>query len=193
MKQLKSLFVALLLMTGMTSTAQTKLPSTAQFAADNGYQQIYLNVERAATEDEPAGITSVWLFDKQQQKATRLLTTNPDAQGAWDRMKNHNAVSVPLTQVATADRAFFVLGENKVIIEGVPDARNVWSYIIDLNTKKACQLSSNSGLVGFCGEDETYIVMQSYRYNPDIEVGGRFPVLLVFTTDGRFLKELEIR
>ena len=145
MKQLKSLFTVLLLMTAMSSTAQTKLPA------------------------------------------------NPDAEGMWGRMQDRNAVNVPLTQIAAAYKARFVPGESKVIVEGVPDSRNVWSYVIDLNTKKAFQLSSNSGLVGFCGEDETYIVMQSYRYNPDPDEGGRFSVLLVFTTEGRFVKEMEVK
>ncbi len=193
MKYLKSAFVALMLWTVLPSTAQNSLPSTAQLADDNGFQQVYLNYDVAGNEDDEPDIVSVWIVNKQQQTATRLLVTNPAAQSVWDRMQDRNAVSIPLTQIAAAYKARFVPGENKVIVEGVPDARNVWSYLIDLNTKKASQLSSNSGLVGFCGEDETYIVMQSYRYNPDPEVGGRFPILQLFTTNGRFVKELEVR
>ena len=194
MKQLKSLFTVLLLMTAMSSKAQTKLPATAQLADDNGFQQVYLNYDRAGDEDEGTpDIMSVWIVNKQTKTATRLLVTNPDAEGMWGRMQDRNAVNVPLTQIAAAYKARFVPGESKVIVEGVPDSRNVWSYVIDLNTKKAFQLSSNSGLVGFCGEDETYIVMQSYRYNPDPDEGGRFSVLLVFTTEGRFVKEMEVK
>lgn len=194
MQHLKSVLAVLFVWAAIPSTAQNNLPSTAQLADDNGFQQVYLNYDRAGDEDEGTpDIMSVWIFNKQKQTASRLLVTNPEAPGAWDRMQDRNAVNVPLTQIAAAYKARFVPGESKVIVEGVPDSRNIWSYVIDLNTKKACQLSSNSGLVGFCGEDETYIVMQSYRYNPDPEVGGRFPVLLVFTTEGRFLKELEVR
>ena len=193
MKYLKSAFVAVLLWTVLQSMAQNNLPSRAQLADDCGFQQVYLNYDRAGLEDDDPDIVSVWIVNKQQQKTTRLLVTNPAAQSVWDRMQDRNAVSVPLTQIAAAYKARFVPGQNKVIVEGVPDARNVWSYLIDLNTKKACQLSSNSGFVGFCGEDETYIVMQSYRYNSDPEVGGRFTVLQLFTTNGRFVKELEVR
>lgn len=193
MKYLKSAFVAVLLWTVLPSMAQNNLPSRAQLADDCGFQQVYLNYDRAGLEDDDPDIVSVWIVNKQQQKTTRLLVTNPAAQSVWDRMQDRNAVSVPLTQIAAAYKARFVPGQNKVIVEGVPDARNVWSYLIDLNTKKACQLSSNSGFVGFCGEDETYIVMQSYRYNSDPEVGGRFTVLQLFTTNGRFVKELEVR
>lgn len=193
MKYLKSTFVAVLLWTVLPSMAQNNLPSRAQLADDCGFQQVYLNYDRAGLEDDDPDIVSVWIVNKQQQKTTRLLVTNPAAQSVWDRMQDRNAVSVPLTQIAAAYKARFVPGQNKVIVEGVPDARNVWSYLIDLDTKKACQLSSNSGFVGFCGEDETYIVMQSYRYNSDPEVGGRFTVLQLFTTNGRFVKELEVR
>ena len=193
MKYLKSTFVAVLLWTVLPSMAQNNLPSRAQLADDCGFQQVYLNYDRAGLEDDDSDIVSVWIVNKQQQKTTRLLVTNPAAQSVWDRMQDRNAVSVPLTQIAAAYKARFVPGQNKVIVEGVPDARNVWSYLIDLDTKKACQLSSNSGFVGFCGEDETYIVMQSYRYNSDPEVGGRFTVLQLFTTNGRFVKELEVR
>lgn len=181
------------LFTSISVQAQTKLPATAKLVDDNGDKQLYLNVERAASEDDLGGVTSVWLYNKQQNTTTRILVSNPEAQGAWDRMQNHNAVPVAMNQVAAADNARFIVGDSKIIVEGCPDARNIWSYIIDLNTKKAVQLSSNAGLVGFCGEDETYIVMSSYRYNPDPEVGGRFPVLLVFSTEGRFMKELEVR
>lgn len=193
MKYLKSAFVALLLWTVLPSMAQNDLPSRAQLADDSGFLQVYLNYDRAGLEDDEPDIVSVWIVNKQQNKTTRLLVTNPAAQSVWDRMQDRNAVSVPLTQIAAAYKARFVPGQNKVIVEGVPDARNVWSYLIDLDTKKACQLSSNSGFVGFCGEDETYIVMQSYRYNSDPEVGGRFTVLQLFTTNGRFVKELEVR
>ena len=193
MKYLKSAFVALLLWTVLPSMAQNELPSRAQLADDCGFLQVYLNYDRAGLEDDDPDIVSVWIVNKQQQKTTRLLVTNPAAQSVWDRMQDRNAVSVPLTQIAAAYKARFVPGQNKVIVEGVPDARNVWSYLIDLDTKKACQLSSNSGFVGFCGEDETYIVMQSYRYNSDPEVGGRFTVLQLFTTNGHFVKELEVR
>ena len=193
MKYLKSTFVAVLLWTVLPSMAQNNLPSRAQLADDCGFQQVYLNYDRAGLEDDDPDIVSVWIVNKQQQKTTRLLVTNPAAQSVWDRMQDRNAVSVPLTQIAAAYKARFVPGQNTVIVEGVPDARNVWSYLIDLDTKKACQLSSNSGFVGFCGEDETYIVMQSYRYNSDPEVGGRFTILQLFTTNGRFVKELEVR
>ncbi len=189
--------VVMLLLTAMLvcsmHTQAQNMPATARLADDNGQQQLFLNTERAAGEDEPGGVTSVWIYDKRQQKVTLLLTSNPDVEGAWDRMEDGNTASVSLTKVAAADRAWFVPGEGKIIVEGCPDARNVWSYIIDLQQKTVCQLSSNAGFVGFAGEDETYVVMQSYRYNPDLEVGGRFPVLRLFTTDGRFFKEFEVR
>lgn len=194
MKHLKTALAALLLWTVLPSMAQNSLPSTAKLADDNGFQQIYLNYETAPDDDEDiAPTTSVWICDKRQRTTKRLLTTNPDAQGAWDRMQNHNAVTIPMTQIAIAVKARFVTGDNKIIVEGCPDARNIYSYLIDLEQNTALQLPSNSGFVGFCGEDETYIVMQSYRYNPDIEVGGRFPVLSVYDTHGKFIKELEVR
>ena len=193
MKYLKSALVAFMLWTVLPSMAQNSLPSRAQLADDSGFLQVYLNYDVAGLEDDDPDIVSVWIVNKQQKTTTRLLVTNPAAPSVWDRMQDRNAVSVPLTQIAAAYKARLVPGQNKVIVEGVPDARNVWSYLIDLDTQKACQLSSNSGFVGFCGEAETYIVMQSYRYNPDPEVGGRFTVLQLFTTNGRFVKELEVR
>lgn len=61
------------------------------------------------------------------------------------------------------------------------------------NVMSVIQLPSNSGLVGFVCEDDAYIVMQSYRYHPDPEVGGRFPVLLVYDLNGKFFKELSLQ
>jgi hypothetical protein len=195
MKTIKTYALALLtaFLVSISVQAQTKLPATAKLADDNGRQQIYLNVESAPNEEDMGGVTSVWLYDKQQRSAKRLLTSNSMAEGAWDRMANHQAASVMLDKIAAADRARFVVGESKIIVEGCPDARNIYSYLIDLEQNTACQLPSNSGLVGFCGEDENYIVMSSYRYHPDPEVGGRFPVLSVYDTNGKFVKELEVR
>ncbi len=49
-----------------------------------------------------------------------------------------DAVDVPLSQIAAADKAIIVSGDDvKIIVEGCPDGRNIWTYIIDPYTGKA--------------------------------------------------------
>jgi hypothetical protein len=190
---MKKLFtIAILFMTMNSMQAQTALPTTAKCVSEEGSLKLYLNQESKATEDEPATVMSIWLTDK--GRTTKLLVTNPMAEGVWSKMTNGHAAPVDIRQIAAADKAMIIPYDNNLVyIEGCPDARNVYSYILNLSTKSVIQLPSNSGLVGFVCEDDAYIVMQSYRYNPDPEVGGRFPVLLVYDLNGKFFKELSLQ
>lgn len=188
MKKLLTTFLLLMMMSGLS--AQNTLPATAQCVSDDGQRKLYLNLERKATEDDPANVMSVWLTEN--GRTTKLLTTNPSAEGAWSRMTGGNAASVDIRQIATADKAIFIpYDQNLIYLEGCPDARNVYSYILNISTNTAIQLPSNAGVAGLVGEDETYIVMQSYRY--DYENGGRYSVLQVYDLNGQFFKELSLQ
>lgn len=59
--------------------------------------------------------------------------------------------------------------DNKLVVSGVPDNRNVHSYIIDIPTRKTRLIPCNSGVLGFTNE-EGYIIGESYRYVSDPEL-----------------------
>ena len=77
---------------------------------------------------------------------------------------------------------FIPWDSDKIFVEGCPDDRNVWSYIIDINTKEAIQLPTNEGLIAI-DPGKREIHMSHYLYHPE---GGRYSVERVYTLDGKF-------
>ena len=163
------------------------LPATVTLADQNDKWQIYLNEEKGATESDIAQVTSVWLVDRQNDAARRLFVTNPEADLQWEQMADKNAVSVSFEQIAAAEKACFVPGSDRlVLVEGCPDARNVWTYIIDVENMTAKQFPATEGLVSF-DQDAQQVVMGTYSYH---EEGGRYSIQRTFTIDGKFVSEV---
>ena len=189
MKNLRNIIAAMVLLTATAAQAQ-QLPQTAVLKAHDVRTDIYTCVEREANEDDQAEVVSVWIHDLNTNKVSRLLTTNPDAPTQWEKMKNGNGVKVSFDNIAAAANVTFIpYDTNKILVEGCPDARNVWSYIIDIKQRTACQLSSTSGFIGFSHE-AGYIIMEGYHY--DIDAGGRSPVIKVFNFDGQLIKQMPL-
>ncbi len=179
---LSILFVA---MPAFADSAIARLPETAVLAAENADHAIYFDQSAAPSEDELAGVVSVWYKDKRTGKVCQLFSTNANAEPMWEKMKNGCAV-VELSNIAAADKAVFIPGaDHLVIIEGCPDARNIWTYIIDLKKRTAKQLQATEGLLGIDAEHRQ-IRLSDYRYHPE---GGRYSVEKVFTYDGTFVSE----
>ena len=179
---LSILFVA---MPVFADSAIARLPETAVLAAENADHAIYFDQLAAPAEDELAGVVSVWYKDKRTNEACILFSTNANAEPVWGKMKN-GSVAVELSNIAAADKAVFIPGaDHLVIIEGCPDGRNVWTYIIDLKKRTAKQLQATEGLLGIDAECRQ-IRLSDYRYHPE---GGRYSVEKVFTYDGTFVSE----
>ena len=78
----------------------------------------------ASAEGEMDAVKSVWLTNKRTGKVFRVCVTNPMAEAQWGKMNGEksDAVDVPLSQIAAADKAMIVSGDNvKIIVEGCPD------------------------------------------------------------------------
>ena len=85
--------------------------------------------------------------------------------------------------------------EKKIVIDGCFDMRNIFSYLIDVDTNEVKHLPTNCGLIGFTPE-EGYIVMGSYAYNNAVDeegeiIGGRHTVMSVFNVDGECIKMID--
>jgi hypothetical protein len=111
------------------------------------------------------------------------------AEGQWERMQknNGNGVTVGIDHIAAADKAYIFPGYvNKVVVEGCPDSRNIWTYIIDVNTLTAMQISATEG-VQECDWDRKEIIVSSYGY---YEEGGRYTYKKAIDVNGRFLRQV---
>ena len=168
-----------------------EMPKTAVRQPGAYFQHaVYINVDRpSANEGEVEAICSVWPADEKAGPVIKVCVTNPMAELQWERMKGRDAdaVDVPITQIAAADKAYLLPGDvSKVIVEGCPDSRNIWTYIIDPYTQTAKQLPSTEGVVNLDWEKKE-IIAASYGYDDD----GRYTVNKAYSVDGKFLRRGE--
>lgn len=165
-----------------TDEMDVKLPEEAELKDEDDGRELYVNVDGVGSEN---GQWSVWLRDKGTGIVTYLFATENTAEPRWSQMQDGNGIPVPIDQIAAgncSNSLFIPWDSDKIFVEGCPDERNVWSYIIDINTKEAIQLPTNEGLIAI-DPGKREIHMSHYLYHPD---GGRYSVERVYTLDGRF-------
>lgn len=167
------------------------LPSSAEETDRMFNHVLYVNVEEQPSEDDPAGLYTVWVVDERWDQLRRVLTTNPTAAPAWDQMqgKNANGVEVPIHLVAVASSAQYASSDyRKIVVEGCPDGRNIWTYIIDLVDRTAIQLPSTEG-VQEIDMDKSEIIAASYGYYPAPDY-GRYTINKAYSLEGKFLRQV---
>jgi hypothetical protein len=99
--------------------------------------------------------------------------------------KNADAAPTEMQLIATAEKAYFASKDGKkIIVEGCPDGRNFWTYIIDTKTGTAKQFPSTEG-VQELNWDRGEIILASYGYYPQ---GGRYTCTKAYSPDGKFLR-----
>ena len=167
-----------------------QMPETAVRQPDAPFQYaVYINEEKPASgEGEMDAVKSVWLCNERSGTVIKVCETNPMADALWSKMTDEeaNAIDVPFSQIAAADKAMIAPGDvNKVIVEGCPDGRNIWTYIIDPYIGIAKQLPSSEGVVSVDWEKKE-ITAASYGYDE----GGRYSVKKVYSIDGQFLRRV---
>lgn len=164
-----------------------QLPPTAQRMGSHFQYAVYVNVDRpSANEGEVEAIYSVWYANERMGTVKKLCVTNPMAEAVWNQMlrPEAGAVDVSLQQIASAERAWIAPGDvSKVIVEGCPDSRNIWTYIIDTETMTAKQLPSTEGVQNMDWEKKE-ITVASYGYDSE----GRYSYQRVYSIDGNFLR-----
>ena len=166
----------------------SEMPKTAVRQENAHFQYaVYVNVDKPASgEGEMDAVRSVWLADERTGTVIKVCVTNPMAEVQWSKMSSKDAdgVSVALTQIAAADKAMIAPGDvSKVIVEGCPDGRNIWTYIIDPYQGTAIQLPSTEGVVSLDWEKKE-IIAASYGYDDD----GRYSVNKAYSLAGKFLR-----
>lgn len=167
-----------------------EMPKTAVRQPNAHFQYaVYINVDKPASgEGEMDGVKSVWLANERSGTVVKVCVTNPMADAQWSRMsgKTADGVGVALNQIAVADKAMIAPGDvSKVIVEGCPDGRNIWTYIIDPYQGIAIQLPSTEGVVSLDWEKKE-IIAASYGYDDD----GRYTVSKAYSLDGKFLRRV---
>ena len=165
--------------------SQQSLPEGAVKADEVNGLFVFTKLVQESSEDNPADVRSLWLYERKTGRVDSILTTNPFAELRWSDM-NDSPVEVPLTQIAAADKVCFVPGHPQLLlVEGCPEARNIWTYIIDLEKKTARQFPSTEGPIAFSASGDT-LLLGAYRYH---EEGGRYSVVKTYTLSGQLISE----
>ncbi len=165
------------------------LPSTAMQSDRSERLELYINVDESGVDEYPATI-SVYTKDIRSGKITYILTSNPRADIGWQQMKGtKNAIEVTSNDIPAIEKAVFLPGcDNLILIEGCPDARNIYTYVIDTDKQKVLRFPTTEGLLYF-EPDERLIHLSSYRYRAE---GGRYSVDMAYTYEGIFVNEAEM-
>jgi len=164
----------------------SEMPSAAERVDSYFQYAVYIYHEGESGDELNPYVTSVWLADERWGNVRRVCITNPKAEGQWQRMAGSNdAVAVPLDMIAVAEQAYLFPGDvSKVVVEGCPDGRNIWTYIIDPFNHTAMQFPTTEGVFEKNWEDKE-IVLSSYGY---YEEGGRYTFKRAYNADGKFLR-----
>ena len=181
-------WLLMFLLMGYGAAGATPMNRLGDLQKDTSSQyEVQIKEEKpASAEGEMDAVKSVWLTNKRTGKVFRVCVTNPMAEAQWGKMNGEksDAVDVPLSQIAAADKAMIVSGDDvKIIVEGCPDGRNIWTYIIDPYTGKAKQLPSSEGVISL-DSDKKEIIAASYGYDSD----GRYTVNKAYSVEGKFLR-----
>ena len=86
------IFMLLLSCNSNESTAIKGLPSESRLLCEDDYYSIYLHVDSCSQSPYSPPITSVWIYNKQDQRAIKRLTTNPSFQFNGDNVNEIGAV-----------------------------------------------------------------------------------------------------
>ena len=167
-----------------------ELPATAKEQDRTAQYVLYVNEDESPNEDGDPGVYSVWVADEKAGTQQKVLTTNPKAEPAWEKMsqKDADGVAVSLQQVGAASSAQFASKDGrKIVVEGCPDSRNMWTYIIDLDKRTAIQLPSTEGVQDIdMSKGEIFAASYGYYPAPDY---GRYTVTKAYSLDGKFLRQ----
>lgn len=164
------------------------IPATSKLADEDVEMAVYLNVEEKGGDIYESDVTSVWVYMKETDQAKKLLTTTKD-NGEWESIDAKAKVVKPSSIHAVDEVKIPPYADNKLLIQGCPDNRHVFSYLVDLKSNEFLLLPTTQGVLGFTSE-EGYLVAQSYQYRDDPEVAGRFTVISILNDKGKVLKTI---
>lgn len=154
-----------------------EIPDGSVMKDETDEMELYLHAASVETTE-----ISMWVVDKKSGDITHVLNTNDEVEPRWEQMSGGRGVNVPIDEIAIGDcyNCFFIPWDhNYVFIEGCPDGRNVWSYVIDFKDEVAFQFPSNSGIYKI-DPDNRVLHMSSYEYYPE---GGRYTLVRTYTID----------
>lgn len=85
----------------------------------------------------------------------------------------------------------YVLSPDKILFSGVPDSRNNYNYVLDLNTYTAVHIPAYENFIQTVVQDgKKYLGFYTYGYH-DYEGGGRVRYKVLYDMDGNLIGKVE--
>lgn len=169
----------------------TDLPEGSVLTSElNGYK-VWIHTDAEPTEDDPMGAYSVYYSKPESDEVFFIVKTC----GTLDPVENFNNGYdfVSKDEVMAANEAYIIKDPNwenyYLIIQGCPDARNVYSYVsylpIGTINPSFRWVRTNEG---FQGVDESGKLLKFANYGY-YEEGGRYAICKYFDFDFNLVKE----
>lgn len=162
-----------------------------EILAENDNVQILREVVDSAKDEFDVPVIALWIRNKSNGDEKKLLQTVRPDWHCWYMSDGDHWIDVPIDSITALSRAY-IINDNplQLIVEGVPDSRNEFSYFIDVDNRIAKYIPANSGFLG--GTEESYLIFRSYRYVSDPDIAGRYTFLQVFDKDGIMVDSLDL-
>lgn len=170
------------------SQTRDGIPAEAVLYSDNAFYEVYLKEEEPSKNEFDIATVSLWLYNKSENKASKLLTTVKPSSATWYRADEEKSVEISIDSI-TAIHDITVMDSTRLLVSGVPDFRNCYSFVINIPDRKAILLPSNS--VVSLSDESDVIIGQSYRYVSDPEIGGRYTYIQIFDLDGNQIGSID--
>jgi len=176
-----------LLMTSCQSNPYPGIPDDSRFLDKAFGTTLFLHVDDSTC--RPRKVT-VWSYNQETREAKPIVSTTGEDIAVWckgDTIKSY----WPKDSIASIYSAKIISWSDKplqIVVDGCPDQRNVWTYIVSEESDSVILLPTNAGFLGKSIEEDL-LIGQSYEYYGQ---GGRYNVLKVFDMEGNMMQQIPI-
>lgn len=169
----------------------TELPEHAKVIAHAATYDIFVVVDERSDNDLPDKV-SLWTRSRYDGQVVKLITTTP--QPPFDikdyAFGQRDGKPMPTSAVPCIESVWVhPYDEYLLIIQGCPDGRNIYTFLLDNADGQVTHLPCNSGFVGFSTEAADVIIVESYAYRPE---GGRYGVISAYDSNARLIGQLPL-
>lgn len=135
-------------------------------------------------------VVTIWKYYKKQNTIQEIVTAHPMADLLWYNPDKKHGVTLGIDSVFVASGAMLVpLNPDVVVVNGTIDKMEVtYTFLVDVDARKAILLPSNRGCIGFTSEEGLPICL-SFRHHANGDP-GRYSVVSVYDEKGNLVKEM---
>lgn len=185
------ILIATILVLGCSSKSESKQNLDNIVYADRDIEIISEIVDSAKSSYD-VDVVKIWKCEVKSGKKEQLLQTvrNPEVK-VWYLPDGKEFMPIPYDSVPIASTVkVWNIKPLQLILEGCPDMRNIHSFFVDVDSRKAWFVPSNSGFLG--ETEEGFMIFNSYRYVSNPDIGGRYSFIQIFNEQGIMVDSLSL-